>query len=188
MWRAALLFGPLLIACSSSNDTSDGGGGAPACPSVVEPFGADPTQGESFPDLELTACDGTKATLDVHRCSGKITLYSIGAGWCEPCKAETPLLQATRDKLKPEGVEIVQILFQDAKANPATTLFCQIWSDTYGLTMPLYIDPTASTLDYFDQVVAPLNLIVDRNGKVLWSVTGVIPQDLEQTLVGFLPQ
>ena len=171
-----------------------GGGGVAQCLPAAEPFGADPAAGESFPDLEVARCDGSRLTLDEFRCAGEVTLFSIGAGWCEPCIEETPLLQEVQDALEADGVQVVQILFQDALSMPATTLFCENWVADAGnnwpsgfeLRLPVTIDPAGNTLGFFDVAVTPLNLLVDRDGKVLWAETGQIPADLESTIRGFL--
>ncbi len=182
--------------CGSDDDPSGGTGGAGGaggsggatgmCNAAVAPFGTDPAASHSFPDIEITDCNGKRQTLDELRCSAKVTLVSIGAGWCQPCKDETPLLQELKNKMGPQGVEVVQIMFEDAQGNPATTLFCETWRDTYTLTLPLYVDPAANTLAYFNSVKAPLNLLLDRDGKVLWSEIGVIPKDLEGTVTQYL--
>jgi thiol-disulfide isomerase/thioredoxin len=143
--------------------------------------------GHSFPDLEYTACDGTKVTLDTLRCTAQVTLVSIGAGWCQPCIDETPQLEAAHAELADEGIQIIQVLFQDAQSNPATTLFCKSWVTNFSLTLPVFVDPASQSLTYFDSTAAPANIAVDRDGKVLWAVTGIVPQDLVGTLRALLP-
>jgi thiol-disulfide isomerase/thioredoxin len=160
-------------------------GSAPCLP-AAEPFGTDPAAGHSFPDVQLTACDGKKQSFDAIRCEARLTLLSIGAGWCAPCKEETPDLQVVHDTLSADGVQVVQVMFEDAGASPATTLFCQSWVDSYELTIPVFVDPAGNTLDWFDEAVVPLNLAVDRDGKVLWALSGTIPPDLLGTLQGLL--
>ena len=125
--------------------TNDGGAGGEACKPASKPLGTDPSGGESFPDLELRSCDGSTVGLGDLRCQSAVTLLSIGAGWCEPCKAEASLLQDAAVKLADEDVSIVQVLFQDAASLPATTLFCQAWVDTYELSIPVLIDPVGTS-------------------------------------------
>jgi len=189
----------VLTGCSGNDSPPAGGsggsgpggssaGGAAGCQAAQAPFGADPAAGQSFPDLQVTRCDGTRLHLDELRCQHQLTLISIGAGWCQPCIAETPDLEAAKKELEADEIGVIQILFEDAQGQPATTLFCENWVNTFGLTLPVLIDPPGNTLDYFDQAVTPLNLIVDRRGKVLWSITGVIPKDLVGTARGLLPK
>lgn len=183
----ALSLGLSTVGCGSDDGPGGGSGGSSAsCDPAAAPFGTDAAAGHSFPDIEITDCAGKRQTLDTLRCPAKVTLVSVGAGWCQPCKDETPLLQALWEKKRSEGLEVVQVMFQDAQGNPATTLFCESWRDSYTLSLPLFIDPAANTLQYFDSLKAPLNLLLDRDGKVLWSEIGVIPKDLEQIVDPYL--
>jgi thiol-disulfide isomerase/thioredoxin len=176
--------------CSGGEDTAGATSGTtpPPCLPAKEPLGADPAKGESFPDVDLTTCDGAKVTLDTLRCQSTIMLVSIGAGWCQPCIEETPSLETASIELRDEGIGVVQVLFQDAMANPATTLFCTKWVDQFALTMPVFIDPVGDTLGPFEAAAAPFNVVVDRDGKVLWAEVGVVPADLQGTLRSLLPK
>ncbi len=172
---------------ATANEGGGGSGGSSAmCTPAASPFGTDPSSNESFPDLELRNCEGSTVELQQIRCQSALTLLSVGAGWCEPCKAEAPLLQEAAEKLSGQNVQIIQLLFQDAASLPATTVFCQNWVETYSLSIGVYIDPVGSSLDYFDVATTPLNVIIDRNGKVLWATVGIIEDDIEQLLLGYL--
>jgi peroxiredoxin len=181
------------MGCSDSegDSASDGGGSASGggptanCNAAQAPLGADPAAGDSFPDLEITDCSGGKITIDQLRCGNTITLMSIGAGWCQPCQEETPDLQAAYVAHQAEGLAIFQLMFQDASSLPATTLFCDAWVDEYSLTFPVFIDPVGNSLDYFQSASAPLNVIIDADGKVLWAETGKI-DDVEALVTQYL--
>jgi len=153
-----------------------------------EPFGAEVDQGLSFPDVTLTDCGFEKVTFDELRCDAKITLLSIGAGWCEPCREETPQLQAIHESLQSEGIRVVQVLLEDTQTNPASTTFCNAWVDEFDLTLPVFIDPVGATKAAFNNPLLPLNVVVDSEGRVLWSQVGVIPDGLDQILLDLLPE
>jgi peroxiredoxin len=177
----ALLSAALLAGCGEDGGRS-GVTLPPGCPAAAEPFGSDPAKGESFPDIELTACDGTTTTTAALRCASKVTLFAIGAGWCGPCNEETPDLEKAYQELTGEDIGVVQVMVQDVMANPATALFCQKWTDLFDLTMPVYIDPAGETLGTADSALLPLNVIVDRNGKALHTVIGAKLGDVVTTL------
>jgi len=181
------VFLAILVAFSAAGCGEDGGasGAAPlpaGCPAAAEPFGSDPAKGENFPDIELTACDGTTTSTAELRCQSKVTLFAVGAGWCGPCNEETPDLEKAYQELLDEEIGVAQVMVQDVMANPATTLFCQKWTDAFDLTMPVYIDPVGETLGTNDSALLPLNVIVDRNGKVLHTVIGGKLGDVVATL------
>jgi len=135
------------------------------------PFGTTPGT-SSLPDLPLADCTGERSTLADLRCGAQLTFVSFGAGWCEPCRAEAPALQEASVELAAEGVVVAQVMFQDADARPATTQFCQSWRDELDLTIPVFIDPVENSTALFDVSGTPLNVIVDRDGRVLWSKAG----------------
>lgn len=116
-------------------------------------------------------------------------LLSIGAGWCEPCKEETgELMPEIYEPLHDQGVEIVQVLFQDDAAELPTSQFCEQWRDeTFDqvLEFPLLLDQTFDWADdYFvddPQSATPITLLLDANGNIRWKVVGQNPPDtLEQ--------
>jgi thiol-disulfide isomerase/thioredoxin len=184
-----------LLGCGGSDEPAvhsspgTGGGGAdsgPPCLAAGQPFGVDPQAGHFVPDIEVTACDGTRTTLDSIRCPAPLTLLSVGAGWCQPCQEEAPMLEAAAVALAEEGVAIAQILFEDADGDPATSLFCQQWTDQFDLSIPVFVDPLGHTTELFDQATTPLNVVIDRDGRVVWSAVGLVP-DLVDQLRSLLP-
>lgn len=112
-------------------------------------------------------------------------LLSIGAGWCEPCIEETEdLMPDVYEPLHEQGLEIVQVLFQDDAAQPPTKSFCRRWRDedfsdplrffvvldqTFGWADEFLIDPQAST---------PVTMLVDANGNIRYKVVGEKPKNL----------
>ncbi len=173
---------------SQEGGLRDGAPPPPTCFPPSPPFGADPDFDVALPDLEVTRCDGSRTNLGEFRCQADATLFSIGAGWCAPCITETSTLQEVFDETRGERIAVVQILFDGADqsgaaASTATTLFCQNWvadvADNWPtidtLSLPVVIEPLKKSLDFFESAVAPLNVIVDRNGKVRWARSAAIP-------------
>ncbi|MCK6593066.1 MAG: TlpA family protein disulfide reductase [Polyangiaceae bacterium] len=178
-------FFAMLVALGAAGCGEGGSGDVelpPGCLAAAEPFGSDPAKGESFPDIELTACDGSVTSTAALRCQSKVTLFAVGAGWCGPCNEEAPDLEKAYQELLDEDIGVVQVMVQDVMVNPATTLFCQKWVDTFDLTMPVYIDPAGKTLGTTDTMLMPLNVIVDRNGRALRTVIGGKLGDVTATL------
>jgi len=183
-----LVIVPVVGGCSSGSDGGDSATTAadPAtCATAAQPFGTDPAANEFFPDVEWTACDGAKVTVADVRCDARLTVISIGAGWCEPCRLEAPLLEAAKAKWADRGVRVVQVLFQDVTSQPATTLFCRQWQQEFDLSIDVYVDPVARSLDPFDDFDTPTSFALDRDGRVLWVEVGV-PADLDGTIAELL--
>lgn len=163
-----------LAACAPNGEE----GASPSCRAAQEPLGTEPALGHSFPDVPLTDCEGNRGTLREVRCANDLTIVSIGAGWCKPCLEETPDLQAAYEALRQENIGVVQIVFQDGQAAPASTAYCKKWVETFALTFPVFVDPPANSVALFDSAATPLNVMLDQHGRVLWSELGKVPDDL----------
>jgi cytochrome c biogenesis protein CcmG/thiol:disulfide interchange protein DsbE len=57
--------------------------------------------GMTAPDVELTLLDGTPIALADYR--GSVAVVNFWASWCEPCRAEMPLLQALHEEAAAGG-------------------------------------------------------------------------------------
>lgn len=142
-------------------------------------------------ELEWASLFCRRDDIGVHN---RAVLLNIGAGWCEPCREETkedfpPLY----DELNQQGIEIVQVLFQDWEAQFPTKSFCEDWSagewDTenlgFGLPFPVWLDQTndwTSTYLSDPQSATPVNLLLDANANIRWKTVGEKPDDLDQAV------
>lgn len=59
------------------------------------------------PDVSLTLLDGTPIALADYR--GAVAVVNFWASWCEPCRAEMPILQAFHDEAAASGERTVVI-------------------------------------------------------------------------------
>lgn len=112
----------------------------------------------------------------------KAILFSLGAGWCEPCKEETLELPGIYDELHGEGFDIVQVLFQDENAERPTTGFCDEWTGQYGLPFMVLVDQIWNFYPgYLEDVQAatPVSILVDANANIRYKIEGEAPPNLE---------
>ena len=95
-------------------------------------------------ELADSYCPRTDAYGDYNRA----VLVSLGAGWCAPCIDETEQLMAdVYTPMHGEGVEVVQILFQDEQGLAPTKSFCAQWRDEAfeePLAFPVTLDQTST--------------------------------------------
>lgn len=152
------------------------------------PYGANVD--DTFENLApLDDCDGNAVQFGDVLAQSKLTLLSIGAGWCQPCIDETETLDAEifREYCD-QGLRVVQVLFQDEEAQPATKLFCSTWRDEFSLSFPVLADPLFETGKYFTDADSqtPINFLVDSSGKIIFKSVGdtapTLPQEIERGL------
>ena len=141
-------------------------------------------------DGTITDCDGEPVSLYDIVSQSELTLFNVGAGWCEPCVEESQTIDAEIFRaFCGRGLRVVEVLFQDADSRPATKLFCNQWRERFGLSFVVAVDPLFSTTDYFESVTAqtPLNSLVDRTGEIVFKETGTPAADLPQRIDALLP-
>jgi cytochrome c biogenesis protein CcmG/thiol:disulfide interchange protein DsbE len=138
----------------------------------------DPTQPTDFsaiparvhydaPTLTLNDIRGTANSLSNYL--GQVVLVNLWATWCPPCKAEMPLLQDYYLHHKNEGFVVIAI--EDGDPTPGVISFVE----NYGLTFPVWLDPTYQATDQaFKTKNLPSSYVIDRAGKVRLAWVGAI--------------
>ena len=111
------------------------------------------------PALELSDLEGMGHELTDHL--GEVVLVNLWATWCPPCKAEMPTLEAYYQAHQTDG--FVTIAVNDGDPDEAVATFVQ----DYGLTFPVWLDPTYQATDYaFKTHNLPSSFVIDREGYV----------------------
>jgi len=149
--------------------------------------------------MPLTTCDGTSIELADYFCPrddnygdfNRGILINIGAGWCGPCLEETLEFPELYAEYHDQGIEIVQILFQDWDAQTPSKSFCGDWSTGQwaaegggaqdvgiNLQFPVALDQVYDwTSQYLSDPAAatPVNFLLDANGTIRWKLEGQKP-------------
>ena len=188
--------------CGGDSDDDGGGGGDLVPPAGCEltrppgdfvypsgPYGTE--VGEIFEDIELDDCDGNKVRFGDVLAQSELTLFNIGAGWCQPCVDETEALDAEIFRAScGQGLRVIQVLFQDQDAEPATKLFCSEWREQFSLSFPVLVDPLFATQKYFQSVESqtPINYLIDPTGTIRFKQTGTPAADLPQRIQALLAE
>jgi len=145
--------------------------------------------GERMANFVLTDCSGEQRELaelfapdEAGNYQTGAVLFSLGAGWCEPCKDETEKFPELYDAYRDEGLAIVQVLFQDENAQRPTSAFCDQWVQDYNLAFTVLIDPVWDFYPtYLEDVQAatPVTLLVDANANIRYKLEGQVPPNIE---------
>ena len=118
------------------------------------------------PQLALENVNGkTESLADFN---GKVLLLNNWATWCPPCKAEMPTLKKFHDAHSADGFTIIAVEAGDGKEEVLQ------FSESLGLTFPIWLDPDSSALNAFKNGNLPNSYVIDRNGTVRYAWTGEI--------------
>ncbi len=157
----AVFLGVILLGTAIASVLSGSGSSKPA---EATDFSSIPaTVSFPAPQLALQDLNGQKHSLADYR--GKIVLVNLWATWCPPCQAEMPLLQTYFARHEPDGFTVIAI--EDGDPTPQVLSFVQ----KYGLTFPVWLDPTYQATDHaFKTADLPSSYVIDRSGQVrlLW--------------------
>ncbi len=152
------------------------------------PYGTD--VGDTFEDITLDDCDGAPVNFGDILGQSELTLFTIGAGWCEPCIEESETLDSEIFRsFCGRGLRVVQVLFQDDQSRAATGLFCQQWKERFEMSFPVLKDPLFETDRFFSDITAqtPVNVLVDSQGEIVFKEVGTPAADLPQRIDALLP-
>ena len=117
------------------------------------------------PPFVLRTLGGGQFDLSAYR--GKVVLVNFWATWCEPCKEETPALQAAHEKLADEGLVIVGVdLFGDELAQNRDEAAVAQFAEQYGVTYPIALDETGQVARDYRLYPIPVSYFIDRVGNV----------------------
>jgi len=137
-------------------------------PAAASDFSSVPAQVQyEAPALTLYDMGGIQRSLSDYR--GQVVLVNLWATWCPPCKAEMPNLQAFYSKYRDAGFIVIAVEDGDPTADVAAFV------KDYGLTFPVWLDPTYQATDHvFKTPNLPSSYVIDRNGRVRLAWVGAI--------------
>jgi thiol-disulfide isomerase/thioredoxin len=145
LFVSALL--PLLVAGCGGDDA--GGDGAP--------------DAGGWPDVTVVAtADGSEVS-SVDAVGEGLTVVSLWATWCGPCKKELPMLE----ELSGEGVSVVGVNIGDSPDAVDDFL------DEFGITFPNFIDTDGVLMSDLDVPSVPATMIV-VDGELVWENLGEV--------------
>ncbi len=162
---ALLAFG---ISSQSTNSSIDGDlarGIDPAAPSAT---------------LQLPVL-GTPGRMSLTDLRGKVVVLNVFASWCDPCKAEAPLLEQAQREIAGHNATVLGVTYLDN--SDASEQFVRQNHITY----PVVRDVSGNFVRSFGTTGVPETFVIDRDGKIAadrrFQVSG---QWLNQTLTRIL--
>ena len=131
--------------------------------------------GRAAPAISLPLLEGGRSSIQ----QGKVTLVDFWATWCAPCRASMPRVQKLYTEYKQDGVELYSVDTDDNSADrePQVREFLL----QQGLTFPVVLDD-GSAERAFAVASLPTMLLLDKQGKVVWSHVGALTASREGDL------
>ncbi len=142
---------------------------ATACWFYLRTTSYSPPSHVDLSSLTLHNLDGS--LLPPQTTQGKPIVLNFWAPWCDPCRTEMPWLQ----RLQTDHPDLAVIGIEDDPDEYATSIALAARTN---VTYPLIraSQPVRSTFGHV--VMLPTTLYISRSGKVLHSISGIIPETL----------
>jgi cytochrome c biogenesis protein CcmG/thiol:disulfide interchange protein DsbE len=124
---------------------------------------------EPAPGIDLPRLSGSgTATLADYR--GRVVVLNFWASWCDPCRAESPLLQRWHRRLAKANATVLGIDVQDVDGD------ARDFVAEYGLTYPMLRDGPGDTRDEFGILGLPETFVIDRQGRIAAVKRGAVDE------------
>jgi len=132
------------------------------------------------PTPALPTLDGPgKSSLAAYK--GKVVVLNYWASWCDPCRAEAPLLQRWQKTLEKRGGTVLGIDVLDVAGD------ARAFVRKYGLTYPILRDGDGSSQTAYGILAYPESFVIGRNGRVAAARRGVVnDQFMRQSVLPLL--
>jgi cytochrome c biogenesis protein CcmG/thiol:disulfide interchange protein DsbE len=142
---ALLAFGVADQGANTSIDASVARGVYPAAPDA----------GLALPVLGSAR---TEALAGLH---GKVIVVNVFASWCDPCKAEAPILERAQRELASRNATILGVTYLDNSSDSQQFVRAQ------HITYPVLRDVNGDFVRSFGTTGVPETFVIDRRGRIV---------------------
>lgn len=118
------------------------------------------------PPLETLDLQGRRVQLAEFR--GRVLLLNFWASWCEPCRAEMPMLQQLPGLFAEDRVAVVCLNFKESPRRIARFV------EPAGITLPVWLDPQGEIARAWGVNVFPTTVLIDRTGRARQRIRGEV--------------
>ena len=124
---------------------------------------------EPAPEVDLPRLSGDgNGSLDDYK--GQVVVLNFWASWCEPCRAESPLLQRWHKRLAKRNATVLGVDVQDVSGD------ARDFAAEFGLTYPMLRDGPGDIRDEFGILGLPETFVVDRRGRIAAVARGPVDE------------
>jgi peroxiredoxin len=137
-----------------------------------------PASRKPAPGFSLISADGTRINLADYR--GKVVLLDFWATWCGGCKLEIPWYMEFDEKYRQKGLAVIGVSMDEDGWKSVRPFLAQKRDPETGgntaMKYPVVIGSEALGKQY-NLTNMPMTLLIDKEGKIALSHTGVVNKD-----------
>jgi cytochrome c biogenesis protein CcmG, thiol:disulfide interchange protein DsbE len=119
--------------------------------------GARPPAPSARTVLPMLGSAGSESLADLR---GKVVVLNVFASWCDPCKAEAPILEQEQRRLAHENATILGVTYLDNSSDSE-----QFVHEEH-ITYPVLRDVDGNFVRSFGTNGVPETFVIDRNGRI----------------------
>ena len=124
------------------------------------------------------ALDSSPSSLKLSELRGHAVLLDFWATWCQPCRAEAPIVDRVWRRWRDQGVVVVGV--NEDKPDEGDPV---AFAHSAGLTYPIVRDPSGAAMRSFEADSLPTLVVVSRTGKVTAVRAGITSDSELERLV-----
>lgn len=145
---------------------------------IFKPAAEGPAVGTVAPDftLKVLGAEGDK-NIQLSGLRGKAVLINFWATYCGPCKVEMPWLVELQNKYGPQGFQILGVAEDDA-GDDAVIDFAHKMKLNYPI-----LRGNNAVADKYPGDGLPLSFYIDRSGKVVYQVVGLVSESVMEDAI-----
>lgn len=125
-------------------------------------------KGSDAPNFVLTDMEGKEHKLSEYK--GKGVFLNFWGTYCKPCEYEMPYMENQYKNFKDQGVEILAV--NVGESDYAVNNFIT----KHNLTFPVMIDKGREVENAYRVDILPVTFLVDKEGKVVDTITGALTE------------
>ena len=107
--------------------------------------------------LPILGAAGTQKLADLR---GKVVVLNVFASWCDPCKAEAPILEQEQRRLKGQNATILGVTYLDNSSDSERFVRQQ------HISYPVIRDVSGNFVRSFGTTGVPETFVINRQGRI----------------------